>query len=163
LNTAGRFPPVRRFSLAFSTIVENSLQPISRAPFSDMKPIELTEAEWVIIKTVWDHEPCAAPTVQELLEKEKSWAYSTVRTLMDRMVAKGLLKSEKVRHLTLYRAAVSRGQAQKGELLYTLKNAFNGALTPMLQCLLEDQKLTGKELDELEELIAEKRRKPGKK
>lgn len=122
---------------------------------------ELTEAEWSIIKVVWDHEPCTAPEAQERLAHEKSWAYSTVRTLMDRMVAKGLLTAEKVRHLTLYRAAVTREEAQRGELSYALKNAFNGALTPMVQCLLEEQKLSEKELDELEKLIRAKRKQSG--
>ena len=28
---------------------------------------ELTEAEWAIIEVVWEHEPCAAGTVQEAL------------------------------------------------------------------------------------------------
>lgn len=94
--------------------------------------------------------------------KEKAWTYSTVRTLMDRMVGKGLLKAEKIRHLTLYRAVITQAQAQKGELLYTLKNAFNGALTPMLQCLLEEEKISAKELDEMEKLIKAKRKKTGR-
>ena len=126
-------------------------------------PIELTEAEWAIIKAVWETEPCAAPTVQEVLEKEKGWTYSTVRTLMDRMVGKGLLTAEKVRHLTLFRAAVTRQQAQMGELRYALKNAFNGALSPMLQCLLEEKELSAQELDELEKLIRAKRKQSGRK
>ena len=114
---------------------------------------ELTEAEWSIIKAVWSCEPCAAPAVQEILASSQGWAYSTVRTLMDRMVAKGLLKSEKVRNLTLYRAVVSREEAQRGDLMYTLKHAFDGALTPMVQCLLESQKLSPGELDQLEAMI----------
>jgi BlaI family penicillinase repressor len=121
-------------------------------------PIELTEAEWKIIKAVWDNEPCAAPTVQEELFKTTEWTYSTVRTLMDRMVAKGLLNAEKVRNLTLYRSAITRAQAQRGELLYALKHAFNGALTPMVQCLLETNDLTANELAELEALINAKKK-----
>ena len=121
--------------------------------------VELTEAEWTIIKAVWQHEPCAAPTIQEKLHKKTDWTYSTVRTLMDRMVAKGLLTAEKIRNLTLYRSAVTRQQAQRGELLYALKNAFNGALTPMLQCLLETGDLTAEELIELESLIKEKKKR----
>ncbi len=54
-------------------------------------PIELTEAEWTIIKAVWADEPCTAPAIQQELKKTTNWTYSTVRTLMDRMVAKGLL------------------------------------------------------------------------
>ena len=125
--------------------------------------IELTEAEWTIIKAVWENEPCTAPTIQEKLHKQTEWTYSTVRTLMDRMVAKELLTAEKVRNLTLYRSAVTREQAQRGELLYALKNAFNGALTPMMQCLLETGELSAKELAGLETLIKEKRKRAGKK
>lgn len=119
--------------------------------------IELTKAEWTIIKSVWDNEPCAAPTIQERLSKHIGWTYSTVRTLMDRMVGKGLLTSEKIRNLTLYRSAVTREQAQRGELLYALKHAFNGALTPMVQCLLDTESLSAAELTELESLIKAKR------
>lgn len=120
--------------------------------------IELTEAEWTIIKAVWDNEPCAAPTIQAKLFKRTEWAYSTVRTLMDRMVGKGLLTAEKVRNLTRYRSAVTRAQAQRGELLYALKHAFNGALTPMVQCLLETNKVSADELAELESLIKAKKK-----
>jgi BlaI family penicillinase repressor len=127
-----------------------------------MSNVELTGAEWAIIKAVWDHEPCAAPTVQELLHRRTGWTYSTVRTLMDRMVAKGLLTAAKMRNLTLYRAAVTRAQAQRGELLYALKHAFDGALSPMVQCLLEDERLSAGELEELENLIKQKRKKAKK-
>jgi predicted transcriptional regulator len=120
--------------------------------------VELTEAEWSIIKAVWENEPCAAPTIQEKLHKPTGWTYSTVRTLMDRMVAKGLLTAEKIRNLTLYRSAVTREQAQRGELLYALKHAFNGALTPMVQCLLETKDLSAEELAELEAVIKARKR-----
>jgi BlaI family penicillinase repressor len=120
--------------------------------------IELTESEWTIIKAVWDNEPCAAPTLQENLFKKTRWTYSTVRTLMDRMVVKGLLTAEKVRNLTLYRSAITPQQAQRGELLYALKHAFNGALTPMVQCLLDSNDLSTEELARLESLIKAKKR-----
>lgn len=120
---------------------------------------ELTEAEWAIMQAVWDHEPCAAPSVQETLQKRKGWHYSTVKTLMDRMVAKGLLSTEKIRNLILYRSAVTRKQAQKGEIMRAVKRAFGGALTPMMQFLLDSNELSEKQLKELESLIKRKRRR----
>ena len=120
--------------------------------------IELTQAEWSIIKAVWEKEPCTAPAIQETLFKQTEWTYSTVRTILDRMVAKGLLAAEKVRHLTVYRSAVTREQAQRGELLYALKHAFNGALTPMVQCLLDTHTLSGEELGKLESFIKAKKK-----
>ena len=103
--------------------------------------VELTEAEWSIIKAVWENEPCTAPTIQERLFQPTNWTYSTVRTLMDRMVAKGVLRAKKEGKLTIYHSVVTRAQAQRGELFYALKHAFNGALTPMVQCLLESNRL----------------------
>ena len=124
-------------------------------------PPELTGAEWAIIKAVWAHEPCAAPAIQEALQSSQGWAYSTVRTLMDRMVGKGLLSAEKVRHLTLYRAAVTRRQAQLTEVRYALRHAFDGALKPMVETLLASEKLSSAELDELESLITARRQGRG--
>ncbi len=115
--------------------------------------IELTEAEWAIIKAVWETDPCTAPDIREQLWGQMRWTYSTVRTLMDRMVGKGLLTAEKAQHPTLYRSAVTREQAQRGELFYALKHAFDGALTPMVQCLLDTGRLSETELEELESLI----------
>jgi BlaI family penicillinase repressor len=120
--------------------------------------VELTESEWSVIKAVWETEPCTAPVIQEKLFKPTGWHYSTVRTLMDRMVAKGVLKAKKEGKLTIYKSVVTRAQAQHGELFYTLKHAFNGALTPMVQCLLESKHLNAAELAELESLIKAKKK-----
>jgi predicted transcriptional regulator len=122
------------------------------------KQYELTEAEWEIIQVVWKREPCAAPEVQEELVARKKWTYSTVKTLMDRMVAKGLLTTERIRNLILYRAAIRRQDAQRGELLRTVKRAFGGAFTPMMQFMLESDTLSQEELDELQAMIQKKRR-----
>jgi len=123
------------------------------------KKYELTEGEWAIIRAVWDHEPCAAPTVQEALQGRKGWTYSTVKTMMDRMVVKGLLKTERIRNLILYRSATTRKQAQSGEIMRAAKRAFDGALTPMMQFLLDTSELSPEQLNELEALIKKKRLK----
>ena len=120
--------------------------------------VALFDSEWAILQAVWEHEPCAAPTVQEALQKEKGWAYTTVKTMMDRMVRKGLLTTERVRNLYLYRSAVTRAQAQRNELLRAAQRAFDGALTPMMQFLIESEKLSEEEYQYLERLILNRKR-----
>lgn len=120
--------------------------------------VELTAAEWQVIKAVWENEPCTAPRIQEVLAQSMGWSYSTVRTIMDRMAAKGLLRAEKTGKTTSFRSAVTRTEAQRGELLYALKNAFNGALTPMMQCLLESRDISAAELTEVEAMIKAKKK-----
>ena len=129
------------------------------------KKFELTEGEWAIMLAVWELEPCAAPTVQEHLEDTTEWTYSTVKTMLDRMVKKGLLKTKKLRNLYLYRSVITHRQAQKGEVMRALKRAFDGAFTPMMQFLIDSGELSREELTGLEELIREKRseKESGKK
>ncbi len=147
--------------LYFSTVVENALASFSTcveiAGVMPNSPIELTGAEWAVVKAIWEKEPCTAPEVLERLAERTDWTYSTVRTLMDRMVAKGLLSVRKEGKLSWFQSLVNREQAQRGELLYALKHAFDGATAPLVRCLLDSHGLSEKELDELDALIRERR------
>ncbi len=117
------------------------------------KPNELFETEWAILKVVWEKQPVTAPDVQEALVDEKQWAYTTVKTLMDRMARKGLLHTHRIRNLYRYSAAISKAEAVKCELKRTLKRAFNGAFTPMVQFFVEHEQLSEEEYQFLERLI----------
>ena len=120
--------------------------------------LELFESEWAILQVVWERQPCSAPEVQETLFSKKKWAYTTVKTIMDRMVNKGLLNVEKIRNLNLYRSAVTQKQARKSEITRTIKRAFEGAISPMMQFLVENENITDAEIDSLEKLIRDKKK-----
>ena len=121
--------------------------------------VELTEAEWEIMKVVWEKEPCAAGTVQETLSQSRDRAYSTVKTTMDRMVEKGFLQIERIRNLQLFRSCISEVDARRGEFRKMLKRAFDGALTPMMQFLIEHEGLSKEEASQLRELVNKKESK----
>ena len=120
---------------------------------SARQPKPLTEVEWAIMGAVWQHQPCTAGTVQEALDAAHGWAYSTVKTTMDRMVAKGLLSTHSIRNLQMFVPLVSRTEAKRAELRRVLNRAFNGALTPMIQFLVEDEGLSAEELKQLRKLL----------
>ena len=123
---------------------------------------ELTEAEWTIMKVVWENEPCAAGTVQEVLAKTKDWAYSTVKGTMDRMAEKGFLRIEKIRNLQLFRSKISEAEAKRAEFRKMLKRAFDGALAPMMQFLIENENFSAAELRELRKMAEQAERKKGR-
>ena len=163
--SALRFGGVPKYA-HFSTFVNVLLAILYKCRYSPSRnrrfmpraKVELTAAEWAIIKAVWEKEPCTAPEVRQHLQRRTAWTYSTVRTLMDRMVVKGLLNADKSQHPTIYSSAVTQAQAQRGELRYALQHAFNGALTPMVQCLLDTGNLSEAELAEIEALIKARRK-----
>ncbi len=131
-----------------------------KRPSREKPAVELTQAEWEIMKVVWDKQPCAAGTVQEAMAKSRDRAYSTVKTTMDRMAEKGFLQIERIRNLQLFRSCISDVDAKRGEFRKMLKRAFDGALTPMMQFLIEHEGLSKKQASQLRKLVnkAEKRK-----
>ena len=125
--------------------------------------VELTEAEWDIMKVVWEKEPCAAGTVQETLAHSRDPPYSTVKTTMDRMVEKGFLEIERIRNLQLFRSRISEVDARRGEFRKMLKRAFDGALTPMMQFLIEHEGLSKEEAFQLRMLVEKEDKENGRK
>ncbi len=124
-----------------------------KRPSREKPAVELTQAEWEIMKVVWDKQPCAAGTVQEALAKSRDRAYSTVKTTMDRMTEKGFLQIEKIRNLQLFKSCISEVDAKRGEFRKMLKRAFDGALTPMMQFLIEHEGLSKKQASQLRKLV----------
>ncbi len=124
-----------------------------KRPSREKPAVELTQAEWEIMTVIWEKEPCAAGTVQEALAKSRDRAYSTVKTTMDRMAEKGFLEIEKIRNLQLFKSCVSKVDARRGEFRKMLKRAFDGALTPMMQFLIEHEGLTKKQASQLRKLV----------
>ncbi len=136
---------------------------------SKERKIEMTEAEWEIMRIVWDKEPCAAGTVQEELARisenqseTAGKAYSTIKTTMDRMVEKGFLQIEKVRNLQLFKSCISEVDAKHREFRKMLKRAFDGALTPMMQFLIEHEGISKDEASQLRELVRKSEEKSEK-
>jgi len=130
-----------------------------KRPSREKPAVELTQAEWEIMKVVWEKEPCAAGTVQETMAKSRDRAYSTVKTTMDRMTEKGFLQIEKIRNLQLFRSCISDVDAKRGEFRKMLKRAFDGALTPMMQFLIEHEGLSKAESAQLRKLVNKAKKK----
>jgi len=72
---------------------------------------------------------------------------------MDRMVEKGFLEIDKIRNLQLFRSRISEVDAKRGEFHKMLKRAFDGALTPMMQFLIEHEGLSKDEAAQLRKLV----------
>ena len=112
-----------------------------------------TEAEWAIMRVVWAQEPCAAGVVRDALKSTRNWAYSTVKTTMDRMVRKGLLRVNKKNHIQLFSARFSRPEAGKAELDRWVDRIFDGNRGDALAFMLKNTSLSREELERCQKTI----------
>jgi BlaI family transcriptional regulator, penicillinase repressor len=117
------------------------------------KSSTLTEQELEIMKIVWVREQATVRDVYEELLKRRKIAYTTVMTMMKILEQKKYLKKSQEDRAYLYRPARPRQQVIGGMVREFLNRVFNGAAEPLLMHLVEDEKLTEKELEEVSRMI----------
>jgi len=119
------------------------------------------------MRVIWDHRRLSAAQVTErLMKNDPSWHPKTVRTLLGRLLQKKALKYEAQGRAYLYEPAVSESECVASASESFLDRVFGGSLKPMLAHFVEQQKLTRKDLQELNDLLergTQKSSKAGRK
>lgn len=105
---------------------------------------------------VWRSHPITAAEVMSTLADDKDWAPNTIRTMLARLVKKGVLEYGQEANRYLYRPAVQREQCVKGEVDSLVLRVFGGATKPLLVHFVENQKLSSDEIRELRKLLDQK-------
>ena len=127
--------------------------------------MKLTGPEWLIMKALWEKHPARAKEVAQTLPAEISWAYTTIKTMLTRLVAKRAVSESKQGSISIYKPILTRRQARRTALSSVLNQAFDGAFGPLMHFLLEDQNLSAKQRRELLQAIKQENspKKGGKK
>src|SRR6516225_10811140 len=120
----------------------------------------LTEQELEIMKVVWQLETATVRQVYETLLEKRRIAYTTVMTMMNILEQKGFLKKRQDDRAYVYSPSQPQKQVVGSMVRDFVNRVFNGAAEPLLLHLVEDQKLTEKDLDEIREII---RKQPGRR
>ena len=123
--------------------------------------MKLTEPEWIIMNVLWDRHPAKARGIVERLPAGVNWAYTTVKTMLDRLVEKRAVKKSKRGKIAYYEPVLSRRQARRTALRTVLDQAFEGAFGPMMHFLAEDEDLSARERRELSKILAHRDKKEG--
>ena len=125
--------------------------------------MRLTDAEWQVMNCLWEKHPATARGIAGRLPPEVKWAYTTIRTLLARLVEKGAVREYKEGNTSLYEPILSRENARRSALKTLVDHAFDGAYGPLMHFLVNDPNLTPKQRQALEEALKEQPEKRGGK
>jgi predicted transcriptional regulator len=120
------------------------------------KKTTIHETEWDLLEALWAAERATAREVSDALAKKRGWAVSTTKTLLDRMVQKGLVSARQVGNVWEYAPALRRVDARRSAWADFVGKAFGGTAASALHFLATDAKLSKKELAELRALLDSK-------
>ena len=117
--------------------------------------MKLTQAEWQIMKVLWKNHPATARQIMTRLPKGVNWAYTTIKTMLTRLVEKSAVGETKQGNTSLYEPLLSQRKARLSAFTSMLDQAFDGAAGPLVHFLLEEQQLSAGQKRELIEKLNE--------
>ncbi len=125
--------------------------------------MKLSKTEWKIMNALWERHPATAREVAERLPSNVKWAYTTIKTILTRLLAKNAVSERKRANTSVYQPLISQQQARRIALRGLADQAFDGAFGPLMHFLLEDQDLSDKQRKKLMEVLRNDRKGKGKR
>jgi len=116
---------------------------------------ELSKTEWSLMNICWKKGQVSAREIYEETLRDKKRGYQTVKTMLDRMVAKGYLAREKFGPIWLYKPIVSRKQVLGREIESFVNTVLDRTFAPLFAHLAEKETLSREDIDALKKLIEE--------
>lgn len=117
--------------------------------------MNITEAESQIMQALWRRTPLTADEIVADVRARQPWAEATVKTLINRLLKKKAIKSERVDGRHQYVALVDRAHYVQDESQGLLNRLFEGQLAPLVAHFAQNRKLKPEEIARLKKLIAE--------
>ena len=114
------------------------------------KHIAISDAEWAIMKALWDAE--GSMTLRQIADavSDHGWGYSTVRTMVGRLAEKGAIAADRSNPGSFsYFPAVSEADCRRQEVKSFLDRVFDGSARLLVSALVEDKGLTKEEEETL--------------
>jgi predicted transcriptional regulator len=112
-----------------------------------------TDGELEILNVLWDRGPSELGAVHAALNERRKVALTTVATMLSVMLGKGLVSRKKSGRAFAWSPRMSRSKAARGLVGKVIDGVFDGSTERLVAHLLDDQKLTNAERDEILRLL----------
>ena len=112
---------------------------------------KLFDSEIKVMEIIWDSEPITAKQVSLIAAETIGWNKNTTYTILKKLESKGAIKREEPGFICT--SLVSRNEVQKAETQSLVDKLFGGSKKALFSALLEDEKLSERDIKELRDMI----------
>ncbi len=121
-----------------------------------MGETNISGAEWRVMEVIWERTTATAAEVVAALSPSTRWKHRTIRTLLARLVEKGVLAAKPDGNRYLYRPLVRRDRCVRQESQSFLRRVFRGDVGELLIHMVQDADISAAQIKELKSLLDEK-------
>ena len=107
------------------------------------------ESEYRFCLILWEHEPIKSTELVKLCKEQLGWKPTTTYTVIKRLSERGVLKNEN----TIVSSLVSKDEVQASEINEMVEKTFEGSLPAFVAAFTKHQKISEKEIDEVQKMI----------
>ena len=114
-----------------------------------METPKVFESEYRFCLILWEHEPIKSSELVNLCREQLGWKPTTTYTVIKRLSERGVLKNEN----TIVSSLVSKDEVQAAEINEMVEKTFEGSLPAFIAAFTKHQKISEKEIDEVQQMI----------
>ena len=120
---------------------------------SDNLAGKITGSELEVMKLLWHAEDALPVTeIREKLQRSKGWEPATIKTLISRLVSKGVVRQEK-RNVYFYSPIITEKEYSTWATGDLITRLYNGKAKDLVAALVSSDGLTQADLDELRQMF----------
>ena len=117
--------------------------------------MRITEAESQVMDALWRQSPLTTEALLADVRGRQAWGDATIKTLINRLLRKKAIASERLEGRHGYRPLVARGDYLETESQDLLDRLFGGDLSPLVSHFAERRKLSPDDKARLKRLVEE--------
>ena len=114
---------------------------------------QISEAEFEVMKIVWQYAPVSTNEITDRLMKTTSWGAKTIQTLIKRLTNKGALTYEKEGRVYVYTPLVKENEYISQQSNSFLRRFYDGDITAMLSAYIKTDRLSAEEIGTLRSIL----------
>lgn len=119
-------------------------------------PRDITDAELAVLQVLWDEGPATIRRLTDVLYPRGGRShYATVQKLLERLEESGCVRRQRADSVNIFHARVGRDELIGRRLQSVAEELCGGSWTPLLTTLVQQQRLSSEERQQLRDLIDE--------
>ena len=114
-----------------------------------MNTPKVFESEYRFCLIMWEHEPVKTTELVTLCQEQLGWKPTTTYTVIKRLSERGILENND----KIISSLVSKDEIQAAEIDELVEKKFDGSLPAFISAFTKHQRLSAKDVDELQQMI----------
>lgn len=122
------------------------------------KKQHITDAEWEIMRVVWANSEVTSKFVAKVLCEKMNWKQATIKTLLNRLLEKNILKKREIGNKYIYSTDFTEKEVANNYILGTFDKICKTKVGEMIGKVIENSELSFDDLDLILKAVKEKRK-----